>query len=175
VIYGSENGGSPDAWRAVALNDYVGGQFLWTGVDYLGEADRYPNHGSSAGLLDIQGFRKRNSYLRQALWSDKPMVYAAAWGAGADGVAHGRVAEESGQNPGGGERWGWTNDHEGTSRSRFYTNCDSVELVLNGRLWVRSKSSNRLLPALVWGRARNEAGAVEIVGRGPGLPPLAFN
>src|SRR5664279_581128 len=84
VIYGSENSRGLEAWRTVAVNDYVGGQFLWTGMDFLGEARRYPTHGSASGLLDLQGFRKRDSYFRQALWSDKPMVYAAAWGAGSD-------------------------------------------------------------------------------------------
>ena len=41
-------------------NDYVAGQFLWTGIDYLGEANRWPNRGSSAGLLDVCGFKKPN-------------------------------------------------------------------------------------------------------------------
>ena len=40
VIYGSENGHFPAAWQAVVDNDYIAGQFLWTGADYLGEAPR---------------------------------------------------------------------------------------------------------------------------------------
>ena len=172
VIYGSENGGSPDAWRAVALNDYVGGQFLWTGVDYLGEADRYPNHGSSAGLLDIQGFRKRNSYLRQALWSDKPMVYAAAWGAGADESRMAEWPRNLGRTPAV-ERWGWTNDPRRNIPVEIYTNCDSVELVLNGRSLGEKQIVDRLLPALVWA-VPNEAGAVEIVGKRAGAAAASF-
>jgi len=38
VIYGSENSRSLDAWRSTAVSDWVGGQFLWTGMNFLGEA-----------------------------------------------------------------------------------------------------------------------------------------
>jgi beta-galactosidase len=172
VIYGSENGGSPDAWRAVALNDYVGGQFLWTGVDYLGEAGQYPSHGSSAGLLDIQGFRKRSSYFRQALWSDKPMVYAAAWGAGADESRMAEWPKNLGRTPAV-ERWGWTNDPRRNIPVEIYTNCDSVELVLNGRSLGEKQIRDRLLPALVWA-VPNEAGGVEIVGKKAGAAAARF-
>ena len=172
VIYGSENGGSPDAWRAVTLNDYVGGQFLWTGVDYLGEAGRYPSHGSSAGLLDIQGFRKRGSYFRQALWSDRPMVYAAAWGAGADESRMAEWPKNLGRTPAV-ERWGWTNDPRRNIPVEIYTNCDSVELVLNGRSLGEKQIRDRLLPALVWA-VPNEAGAVDIVGKRAGAAAARF-
>ena len=77
-IYGSENGGGWAQWLAVRDNDYVGGQFLWTGIDYLGEANRWPNRGSGAGLLDLCGFKKPSAWFRQSLWSDKPMVYLCA-------------------------------------------------------------------------------------------------
>ena len=78
VLLGSENSHSLDAWRAVAASNFVAGQFLWTGIDYLGESERYPDRGSAAGLLDLCGFRKPLSYLREALWSARPMVYVAA-------------------------------------------------------------------------------------------------
>ena len=55
---GSENGHSYQAWKAVRDNDYISGQFLWTGIDYLGEAHGWPIHGSSAGLLTLAGFPK---------------------------------------------------------------------------------------------------------------------
>lgn len=82
VIYGSENSRGLDQWRQVAVNSYVGGQFLWTGMNFIGEANRWPIHGSNSGLLDLEGFWKPDAYLRQALWSEKPMVYAVAKGAG---------------------------------------------------------------------------------------------
>ena len=50
---GSENGGGYEQWCAVRDNAYISGQFLWTGIDYLGEAHGWPIHGSSAGLMDL--------------------------------------------------------------------------------------------------------------------------
>ena len=75
IIYGSENGHQYDAWLAVKTNSYISGQFLWTGIDYLGEAGEWPNRANGAGLLDLCGFKKPLGWFRQSLWSDKPMVY----------------------------------------------------------------------------------------------------
>ncbi len=74
VLFGSENGKELDQWLAVKDNDYISGQFLWTGIDFLGETRGWPSHGSEAGVLDIAGFEKPSYYFRQSLWSDKPMV-----------------------------------------------------------------------------------------------------
>ncbi len=74
VLYGSENGHLYSAWRAVVDHNYVFGQFLWTGIDYLGEAGRWPSRGSSAGLLDLTGAIKPNGRFREALWSTKPVI-----------------------------------------------------------------------------------------------------
>ena len=68
---GSENSHSLEAWRYVADNDYVMGQFLWTGIDYLGEAKGWPVHGSPAGLLTLAGFEKPSFYFRKALWTEQ--------------------------------------------------------------------------------------------------------
>ena len=78
IIYGSENSLQPQTWLAVVQNDFIAGQFLWTGIDYLGEAGGWPNRGSGAGIIDLAGFKKRQFYQRQALWTDKPMVYLDA-------------------------------------------------------------------------------------------------
>lgn len=74
---GSENGHTYGQWRAVTDNDYISGQFLWTGIDYLGEAHGWPIHGSGAGLLTLAGFEKTGYYRRQSFWSEKPMVHLA--------------------------------------------------------------------------------------------------
>jgi hypothetical protein len=172
VIYGSENSRGLDQWRSVALNDYIGGQFLWTGMNYLGEAGRWPTRGSNAGLLDLEGFWKRDAYLRQALWSDKPMVYAAAWGPGLD---ESRMADWP-KNVGrmqAVERWGWTNDPRKNIPIEIYSNCDSVEVLLNGRSLGEKPIADRLLPALVWA-VPNEAGGVEVLGKKAGAVVARF-
>lgn len=75
IIYGSENRHELDKWLAVKNNAHIAGQFLWTGIDYLGEAGPWPSRGFSSGLLDLGGFKKPRAYYRESLWSDKPMAY----------------------------------------------------------------------------------------------------
>ncbi len=70
VIYGSENGHGAEAWEAVRDNEYICGQFLWTGIDYLGEAHGWPIRGSGAGLLDLAGFESMRYYQREMMWTD---------------------------------------------------------------------------------------------------------
>ncbi|MBK7819986.1 MAG: beta-galactosidase [Tessaracoccus sp.] len=74
-LLGSENGHGYREWRAVIDNDYISGQFLWTGIDYLGEAHGWPIHGSGAGLLTLAGFVKPRGQLRRSWWSDEPFVH----------------------------------------------------------------------------------------------------
>jgi beta-galactosidase/beta-glucuronidase len=74
-IIGSENWHRYSDWQAVVRNDYISGQFLWTGIDYLGETGGWPYHGSTAGLLTVAGFEKHAAHLRRSWWSDEPMAY----------------------------------------------------------------------------------------------------
>jgi beta-galactosidase len=74
-IVGSENGHGYPEWRAVVDNPYVSGQYLWTGIDYLGETDRWPYHGSRAGLLTLAGFLKESAQLRRSWWADEPVAH----------------------------------------------------------------------------------------------------
>ena len=154
IILGSENSHSPAAWQTVAQNAWVAGQFLWTGVDYLGESGRYPDRGSTAGLLDYCGFRKPESYQREALWTDHPMVYAAA-----------REAVPAGSRGGGRlvEHWNWAEDSRKTIPVEVYTRCSSVELSLNGRSLGTKSPPSLLEPVLRWA-VPNESGVVRAVG-----------
>lgn len=76
-ILGTENGHGYDDWRAVADNAYIAGQYLWTGIDYLGETWLWPWHGSRAGLLTTAGFAKHSYHLRRSWWADEPVAYIA--------------------------------------------------------------------------------------------------
>ena len=159
VILGSENSRSLAAWRPVAVNDYVAGQFLWTGIDFLGEAPRYPSRGSSAGLLDICGFRKPDAYLREALWSDRPMVYAAAQEAPAPAAGNrGRILAE---------HWNWAGDARQAIPVEVYTNCTSAELFLNGQSQGEKRVEDRLQPVLRWD-VPNQPGVVRVIAKRDG-------
>ncbi|SPE43349.1 Glycoside hydrolase family 2 sugar binding protein [Candidatus Sulfopaludibacter sp. SbA3] len=158
IILGSENHHSLAAWSAVASNEYVLGQFLWTGIDYLGESHQYPDRGSASGLLDFCGFPKPLAYLRAALWSDRPMVYAAA----SEGRP-GRVAEH----------WNWAKDARQTIPVEVYTNCAGAELFLNGRSLGEKAVADRLAPVLRWD-VPNEPGVVRVLGKQDGHERARF-
>lgn len=72
---GSENSHSLSAWKAVRDLEYISGQYLWTGIDYLGEAHGWPVRGSFAGILTTAGFEKTSYFRRKSFWSLTPFVY----------------------------------------------------------------------------------------------------
>lgn len=126
-LLGSENGHSYEAWMAVEENDYISGQFLWTGIDYLGEAHGWPIHGSGAGIMNCAGFPKSRYFRRKSFWSNEPVVYLATrkW----DGK------EEEWQD----YRALW-NYQEGERISvKCYSNLPEVRLLLNDREIGRQK------------------------------------
>ncbi|MGG1878530.1 glycoside hydrolase family 2 TIM barrel-domain containing protein [Paenibacillus cisolokensis] len=117
-------------WFDVEKHDYVIGQFVWVGIDYLGEA-AYPSKGWSSGLIDTCGFRKPISYLQQSLWSDKPMVHMA--------VLDETLSQERSpqwtmhwKSPPMASHWTFPQHAGKMIRLVTFTNCDSVELFVNG-------------------------------------------
>ncbi len=74
-ILGTENHGELSTWLALRDNPPYAGQFLWSGIDYLGESRRWPNVVAGSGLLDRTGAIKPMGYERQSWWSDQPMVH----------------------------------------------------------------------------------------------------
>ena len=120
VILGSENSHDPRAWYAVRDNAFMSAQFLWTGIDFLGECRGWPVRISQAGMLNLAGFEKPLFYQRKALWTNEPFVRIAV----GDGNA---------------ERHGVWNEHfrwEGEPGEKkivsCYTNAKEAELFLNG-------------------------------------------
>ncbi len=97
VIYGSESYQTEafSAWEATHDNNYVIGDFVWSAIDYLGEAgigrvfppdeepfahwegNHYPWHGAACGDIDITGFRKPISHYRNIVWDRGESLYAA--------------------------------------------------------------------------------------------------
>ena len=126
ILYGSENRHDLDAWKAVRDKQHIFGQFLWTGIDYLGESGTWPARGSSAGLLDLAGQRKPQGWYRAALWSEQPTCYIGT----------------QPQNPFGRRGNGGTNPYAASTwnyqpgqriRVLCYTNAPSARLLLNGQ------------------------------------------
>ena len=131
IIYGSENRHDLAAWKAVRDNQHIFGQFLWTGIDYLGESGTWPARGSSAGILDLAGQRKPNGWYRASLWSEKPMCYIGTYSVGTGNGRFGRGNRRSFVSTYADDTW---NYHEGDSvRVVCYTNAESAHLLLNGK------------------------------------------
>ncbi|MDI7774116.1 beta-galactosidase GalA [Asticcacaulis sp. EMRT-3] len=98
-----------DAWQAVVERPYVGGQFVWTGLDYHGEPTPFlwPSNSSYFGILDLCGFDKAAAYIHRAQWIDAtPQL---------DLVPH----------------WNWQAGEK--VRVMACTNADEVELFVNGQ------------------------------------------
>ena len=79
VIYGSENRSDYNAWKAVRDKDFIFGQFIWTGIDYLGESGAWPSRGLYTGLLDFAGNPKPRGQFRASLWSETPVTYIGTY------------------------------------------------------------------------------------------------
>lgn len=138
VIYGSENGMGLDAWLAVEDNPFISAQFLWTGVDYLGEADRWPARSNDFGLLDLAGNAKPIFYFRKSLWTTKPMVSLAVSDApvysAKNKVNYGKLKAS----------WNWVSGQ--IVHVAGFTNCSSAELFLNGKpLGKKAQTPERII------------------------------
>ena len=82
VILGSENSHDPDAWFAVRDRAFISAQFLWTGIDFLGECKGWPVRISQAGMLDLAGFEKPLFFRRKALWTGWQGIRLSVCGGG---------------------------------------------------------------------------------------------
>ncbi len=102
-------------WRYTASHDFVSGDYLWTGIDYLGET-RWPRRGAPTGPLDSAGFEKDSYYYFKSIWNkDEITLYLAP--------AHWNFEKEKGYY----------------LPVVCYTNCDEVKLYINGK-YVGSRS-----------------------------------
>jgi len=100
-----------ERWKFTLRYDYVIGDFMWTGIDYYGET-RWPSKGAGSGYLDNCGFKKDGYWFFKSIWTDEPVLHLLPY-------------------------WNFPG-HEGEiMRLGCYTNCESVELFVNGKSYGR--------------------------------------
>jgi len=136
IIYGSENGMALSAWKAVEENDYISAEYLWTGVDYLGEARSWPARSNMAGLIDLAGFPKPSYYFRQSLWTEKPMIFI--------GISAITNANNNRRNMAA----SWKYRDGDSVLVTCFSNCDEAELLLNGLSLGKKQLANEKM--IIW-------------------------
>jgi len=152
-VIGTENTHVIQQYLALRNNPFMAGQFLWTGFDYLGESD-WPQITNGQGLFDRIGTWKQQSLQRQSWWSDKPVVH---------------IVRKEG-NAGAGD---WINNWTPTdfdtyddAKVAIYSNCEEVELFLNGKS-LGSKSKPADDSPRLWD-VTFEKGSIKAIGKNKG-------
>lgn len=126
-----------DSWRRTRDFPYMAGEFRWTGFDYLGESMfGWPARLWNFGILDMCGFPKDTYYFYQSQWTKKPMVHM---------LPH----------------WNWEGKEGIEIPVVAYSNCDSVELFLNGKSLGEKEMGDQM--DLVW-NVPYQAGVLEAKG-----------
>ena len=98
-----------ETWDVVKHNDFVGGQFIWTGFDYIGEPTpyAYPARSSYFGIIDLAGLPKDSYYMYQSEWTKKPVLHLFP-------------------------HWNWIPGQQ-IDMWCYYNQADEVELFINGK------------------------------------------
>lgn len=132
-----------DTWDIVKHNDFVGGQFMWTGWDYLGEPTpyAYPARSSYFGIIDLAGFPKDIYYMYQSEWTEKDVLHIFP-------------------------HWNWI-ESQTVDLWCYYNNADEVELFVNGRSeGIRRKADSHQFHVM-W-QVEFQPGEIKVVARKDG-------
>jgi len=99
--------GLESSWRRIKAREYLAGGCVWSGMDAWGEGTNWPLISRGDGMLDLCLFPKDAYYYFVSQWTEKPMVHFFP-------------------------HWNWKGNDGQIIDVWCYTNCDSVELLLNG-------------------------------------------
>ncbi len=132
-----------ETWDVVKHTPYVGGQFIWTGFDYIGEPTPYsfPARSSYFGIIDLAGQPKDVYYMYQSEWTDQPVLHLFP-------------------------HWNWLEGQE-IDMWCYYNHADEVELFVNGKSQGIRRKMDGHQYHVMW-RVKYESGEVKVVARKAG-------
>ena len=133
-------------WNLVLANDFIAGGFIWSGVDYLGEASN-PSKGWPNGLFDICMFEKPRASYHRAMWSGKPVVRLAVRDSGLEQD----FGRDLWQWPATKDDWTYPSSYNGRMMDvETVTNCEEVELYKDDKIMGRHKTSDFKNNTIMW-------------------------
>lgn len=127
--------------------DYVMGQFVWTGFDYLGEptpydTDTWPNHSSVFGIIDLASLPKDRYYLYRSKWNEQsPTLHV---------LPH----------------WNWKGREGEVTPVFVYTSYPKAELFINGKsqgMREKNDSTYQNRYRLMWNETVYEPGELKVI------------
>jgi beta-galactosidase len=176
VMYGTESFPIEafEYWTAVEDHPWVIGDFVWTAFDYIGEASigwlgympsqrHYPWNLAYCGDIDICGWKRPQSYYRDALWKkDQLSLFVKppqpSFPLNPDKVSWSRWEWYDAL-----ASWNWKGHENRPLEVTAYTSCEEVELFLNGRSLGRKPAGRATKFMAVW-QAPYEAGTLKVNG-----------
>ena len=132
-----------ETWDVVKHMPYVGGQYIWTGFDYIGEPTPYgfPARSSYFGIIDLAGFPKDSYYMYQSEWTNETVLHLFP-------------------------HWNWL-PGQTIDLWAYYNHADEVELFINGKSQGVRKKADSHQYHVMW-RVQFEPGEVKAVSRKDG-------
>ena len=129
-----------ETWDVVKHTPYVGGQYIWTGFDYIGEPTPYgfPARSSYFGIIDLAGFPKDSYYMYQSEWTSEPVLHLFP-------------------------HWNWV-PGDYIDMWCYYNNADEVELFINGKSEGVRKKADSHQYHVMW-RVTFDPGEAKVVAR----------
>lgn len=126
--------------------EWVMGEFVWTGFDYLGEPtpydDYWPSRSSYFGICDLAGLPKDRFYLYRSRWNTNEETLHI--------LPH----------------WNWKGREGETTPVFVYTNHDSAELFVNGKsqgVQTKNRATHQSRYRLMWMDVKYEPGTLKVV------------
>jgi len=176
IMYGSESYPLEafDSWMNVIDHPYVVGDFVWTAFDYIGEASIgwrgywqeqsfYPWTLAYCGDIDTCGWKRPQSYYRDALWKENQLSIFVKPPTPSYPINPNRQSWSKWHWHDVVANWNWEGHEREPLQVSVYSSCDEVELLLNGKSLGRKPTNRSTAYTTTWD-VPYQAGVLHAVG-----------